>query len=422
MKLYNTYSQQVEAFEPSAEFVTMYVCGITPYDTTHLGHAFTYTAADILIRHLEQRGHPVKYVQNVTDIDDDILRKAHETGADWHKLGSDWTAHFIRDMQSLNVRAPDHFPRATDTIPQIIEMVEALLNAGVAYVAAGNVYFSVAAWPTYGELSHLPRAEMLPVANEHGNRPDDPNKRDPLDFILWQAQAPGEPAWDSPWGPGRPGWHIECSAMAMHLLGPTIDIHAGGADLVFPHHESEIAQTVALTGRVPFVRFWMHTAMVRYQGEKMSKSLGNLIMVRNLLDRYSPDDLRFYLAQHHYRQAWDYDETKLVHAQEQVKKLQTAVTRFGGHGEALDPTPSQTAFTQALDDDLDTRQASAVLLDLAAQIRQAARAGKQVNDAQDALQALGLVLGLRLDAEATNSNVMAGWNRHLQHFEGPGSA
>ncbi|MCX6047318.1 MAG: cysteine--tRNA ligase [Chloroflexi bacterium] len=419
MKLYNTRSQQVEEFNPQTEFVTIYVCGITPYDTTHLGHAFTYTAADILIRHLEHQGQPVKYVQNVTDIDDDILRKARETGTDWHQLGNEWTAHFIRDMQSLNVRAPDYFPRASDTIPQIIEMVQAMLDAGVAYEADGNVYFAVEAWPTYGELSHLPRAEMLPVANEHGNRPDDPNKRDPLDFVLWQAQVPGEPAWESPWGPGRPGWHIECSAMAMHLLGETIDVHAGGSDLVFPHHESEIAQTVAVTGHEPSVRFWMHTAMVRHEGEKMSKSLGNLVMVRDLLDDYAPDVLRFYLAQHHYRRAWDYEAGELEQAQEKVRVLQKAVTSFGGHGEALDPAPSQAAFAKALDDDLDTRQAAAVLVELAQKIRQAAKQGQQVNDAQDALQALGLVLGLRLDAEATGGNVMAGWNRHLQHFEEP---
>ncbi len=419
MKLYNTRSQQVEEFKAQTEFVTIYVCGITPYDTTHLGHAFTYTAADILIRHLEHQGQRVKYVQNVTDIDDDILRKARETGTDWHKLGNEWTAHFIHDMQSLNVRAPDYFPRASDTIPQIIEMVQALLDAGVAYTVDGNVYFAVEAWPTYGELSHLPRAEMLPVANEHGNRPDDPNKRNSLDFVLWQAQAADEPAWESPWGPGRPGWHIECSAMAMHLLGETIDIHAGGSDLVFPHHESEIAQTVAVTGHAPSVRYWMHTAMVRHEGEKMSKSLGNLVMVRDLLDDYSPDVLRFYLAQYHYRQAWDYAAEGLEQAQEKVRMLQKAVTSFGGHGEALDPTPNQAAFAKALDHDLDTRQAAAVLVDLAQKIRQAAKNGQQVNDAQDALQALGLVLGLRLDAEATGVNVMAGWNRHLQHFEEP---
>ncbi|CAN5405968.1 cysteine--tRNA ligase [soil metagenome] len=419
IKLYNTRSQQLEAFKPQTELVTMYVCGITPYDTTHLGHAFTYTAVDILLRHLEHQGHRVKYVQNVTDIDDDILRKARETSTDWHALGDEWTAHFIRDMQSLNVRAPDYFPRATDTIPQIIEMVQALLTTGKAYEADGNVYFAVKTWPSYGELSHLPRTEMLPVANEHGNRPDDPNKHDPLDFVLWQAQAPGEPAWDSPWGPGRPGWHIECSAMAMHLLGETTDIHAGGADLVFPHHESEIAQTVAVTNREPSVRFWMHTAMVRYEGEKMSKSLGNLVMVRDLLDSYSPDVLRFYLAQHHYRQSWDHEAEGIEQAQEKVRVLQKAVTSFGGHGQALDPAPSQVAFTKALDQDLDTPQATSILVELANQIRRAAKNGQQINAAQDTLQELGLVLGLRLDAEATGVNVMAGWNRHLQHFEQP---
>ena len=302
MQLYNTRSHQVETFTPQSEPVTIYACGITPYDTTHLGHAFTYTTVDILVRTLEALGHQVNYVQNVTDIDDDILRKANETEEDWYALGNRWTAYFIHDMQSLNVRAPDHFPRATDVIPQIIEMVATLLEQGVAYVANGNVYFSAAAWPHFGQLSGLARPELLPVANEHGNRPDDPHKRDPLDFVLWQAHASGEPSWDSPWGPGRPGWHIECSAMATHLLGETIDIHCGGSDLVFPHHECEIAQSETVTGRQPFANFWVHVAMVGYEGEKMSKSLGNLVMVRELLTDYSPDAVRLYLAQHHYRQ------------------------------------------------------------------------------------------------------------------------
>ncbi len=417
MQLYNTRSHQVETFTPQREPVTIYACGITPYDTTHLGHAFTYTTVDILVRTLEALGHQVNYVQNVTDIDDDILRKANETGEDWYALGNRWTAHFIHDMQSLNVRAPDHFPRATDVIPQIIGMVETLLEQGVAYVANGNVYFSAAAWPHFGQLSGLARPELLPVANEHGNRPDDPHKRDPLDFVLWQALAPGEPSWESPWGPGRPGWHIECSAMATHLLGETIDIHCGGSDLVFPHHECEIAQSETITGRQPFANFWLHVAMVGYEGEKMSKSLGNLVMVRELLTDYSPDAVRLYLAQHHYRQPWEYRASKLEQAAALVQKLQIALKQFGGHGAALDAAPWQQRFIDALADDLNTPQALEILASLADAIMDAAQQEQVVNPAQDTLQAMGLVLGLRLDAEATGSNVMAGWNRHLQHFE-----
>jgi L-cysteine:1D-myo-inositol 2-amino-2-deoxy-alpha-D-glucopyranoside ligase len=221
----------------------------------------------------------VLYAQNVTDIDDDILRKAKEVGQDWLAVGNRWTTHFIQDMIALNVRPPDFFPRATDAIPEIIAWVEKLLENGVAYEAGGSVYYAVDDWPAFGELCAIPRAEMLPIANERGNHPDDPNKRDPLDFVLWQAQAPGEPAWDSPWGPGRPGWHIECSTLSTKYLGETVDVHSGGADLCFPHHECEIAQVEPVTGERPFVRTWMHTAMVYHDGEKMSKSLGNLVWV-----------------------------------------------------------------------------------------------------------------------------------------------
>ena len=245
MNIYNTLSGAVEPLEPTGRAITLYVCGITPYDTTHLGHAFTYTVADVLVRHLESQGLTVRYVQNVTDIDDDILRKAAEVGEDWRALGNRWTSHFIRDMQVLNVRPPDEYPRATDVIPDIVTAVGALIERGLAYVSGGSVYYHVDAWPAFGRLSHLPRSEMLDVANERGNRPDDPHKRDPLDFVLWQAQAPGEPTWDSPWGPGRPGWHIECSVMSTRFLGPTLDFHGGGGDLVFPHHECEIAQAEA---------------------------------------------------------------------------------------------------------------------------------------------------------------------------------
>jgi len=277
MKLYNSLTQDQTLFTPVGDDVTLYVCGITPYDTTHLGHAFTYVTNDNLVRYLEYTGYTVTYVQNVTDIDDDILRKAAEIGEDWWALGNRWTRHFIDDLITLNVRPPDFFPRASDVVSEMHTLIQSLLAAGYAYESAGNVYFQVDKWPPFGKLSKLPATEMLPVANERGNFPDDPHKRDPLDFVLWQAQKGGEPAWESPWGKGRPGWHIECSTLASHYLGDSIDIHSGGADLIFPHHECEIAQMEPVTGREPFVRYWLHTAMVRYQGEKMSKSLGNYI-------------------------------------------------------------------------------------------------------------------------------------------------
>jgi L-cysteine:1D-myo-inositol 2-amino-2-deoxy-alpha-D-glucopyranoside ligase len=417
MKLYNAFSRNLETFVPQGEDITIYVCGITPYDTTHLGHAFTYTTFDILIRYLEYKGYQVRYVQNVTDIDDDILRKANEAGEDWQALGNRWTAHFIKDMQTLNVRPPDFFPGATQVISEIIESVQRLVATGVAYVSDSNVYFQIQAWPEYGRLSRLSPDEMLPIANERGNNPDDPNKRHPLDFVLWQAQAPGEPAWDSPWGPGRPGWHIECSTMATKLLGNTIDIHGGGGDLIFPHHESEIAQAECATREKPFVRFWMHAAMVYHDGEKMSKSLGNLVMVRDLLQDWWPDALRLYLANHHYRQSWSYSEADLRQAGELARKLKTAVSAVGGPGSILNIDSVQHTFVEAMDQDLDTVAALSALERLADDVLAAARAGQNVQPAQEAIRRLGQVFGLRLDAAAPEPRVVAGWSKHLTRFE-----
>lgn len=417
MKLYNVLSQTVEPFAPQTNPVSIYVCGITPYDTTHLGHAFTYVAFDILIRYLEYKGHPVRYVQNVTDIDDDILRKANQAGDDWQALGNRWTAHFIRDMQILNVRPPDHFPRATEFIPQIIEAVQRLLAAGAAYEANGNVYFSVDAWPRFGQLSGLPKDEMLPIANERGNRPDDPHKRQPLDFVLWQAQAPGEPAWESPWGLGRPGWHIECSTMSTGLLGPSVDIHGGGGDLVFPHHECEIAQAECATGHSPFVRVWLHAAMVYHEGEKMSKSLGNLVMARDLLGEFSADALRLYLAGHHYRQSWSYDAAALHQAQALADTLTAAAAAPSGSGSPAAIAGAVMAFETAMDNDLDTSTALMALAHLADRISAASVAGGSVRPAQDTLRGLGRVFGLRLGVAEPEDRVVAGWSAHLKKFE-----
>jgi L-cysteine:1D-myo-inositol 2-amino-2-deoxy-alpha-D-glucopyranoside ligase len=417
MQLYNVLTGEKETFTPRNGSVSVYVCGITPYDTTHLGHAFTYTSFDVLIRYLEYLGHPVTYVQNVTDIDDDILRKAGEVGEDWRVVGNRWTAHFIRDMKALNVRPPDHFPRATEAIAGMLSIIQALLDARLAYESGGNVYFHVDSWEEFGRLSKLSRPEMLPVANERGNRPDDPHKRDPLDFVLWQAQAPGEPAWDSPWGPGRPGWHIECSTMATDYLGNTVDIHGGGADLVFPHHECEIAQTEGATGVRPFVRFWMHTAMVHHEGEKMSKSLGNLIMIRDLLDAgWRPDALRIYLNRHHYRQPWEFHQDSLEKANALARTLRRAAGVTGGSEQPLSPRGARDTFTTALDDDLDTPIALLAMEEFAEQILRVAAAGRDVRQAQAALRGMAQVFGLQLDREEPEARVNSGWDRHLRGF------
>jgi L-cysteine:1D-myo-inositol 2-amino-2-deoxy-alpha-D-glucopyranoside ligase len=414
MKFYNTLSQQLEDFTPRGQEVTLYVCGITPYDTTHLGHAFTYCSADVLVRYLELRELTVRYVQNITDIDDDILLKAKETGEDWRALGDRWIMHFIHDMQTLNVRPPDFFPRATSVIPDIITAVQALIDAGSAYFINGSVYYRVATWPEFGKLSHLPVEEMLPVANERGNRPNDPNKKHPLDFVLWQAQAPGEPAWDSPWGPGRPGWHIECSTMSTRLLGDMIDFHGGGADLCFPHHECEIAQVEPVTGKRPFVRYWLHTAMVRYQGEKMSKSLGNLVMVRDLLQDYPADAIRLLLANHHYRDSWEYEDKELDQAAERATRLAKAVGAPSGAGSRLEAEGAWAGFLTAMDNDLDTPKAVILLDQLARDILAAAAVGRDVREAQSTLRKLGRVFGLHLDGHDLDPRPREGWDAHLK--------
>ncbi|MGA9531812.1 MAG: cysteine--tRNA ligase [Anaerolineales bacterium] len=418
MKLYNSRTRRVEAFEPAGEVATIYVCGITPYDTTHLGHAFTYTANDVLIRYLEYQGIPVRYVQNVTDIDDDILRKAAEVHQNWRALGDRWTSHFIEDMKSLNVRPPDVFPRATDVLDDIVEQVQSLLAAGVAYTAGGSVYFSIESWPEFGGLSRLPAEEMLPIANERGNHPDDPNKVDPLDFVLWQAADPDEPSWQSPWGAGRPGWHIECSTMATALLGDTIDLHSGGADLLFPHHECEIAQVEPVTGMHPFVRFWVHIAMVRHEGEKMSKSLGNLVMVRDLLEDWSADALRIYLGSHHYRQPWEHDLDELERSAQTAHRIKAAVQLEGGDGDPIDASEERLAFEAAMDDDLGSGRAIQAIERLAERILFSG--DQSVEAAQRVLRELAVVFGLRLDNDQPWQRVTSGWNEHLSRFTGDG--
>lgn len=417
MQLYSSATQQKQEFEIDNNLVRLYVCGITPYDTTHLGHAFTYATFDILIRFLEWQKVQVRYVQNVTDIDDDVLRKAKQVGRDWRSLGNEWTCRFIDDMRALNVRPPDEYPRATDVMSDIATMTQTLVDRGAGYVSNGSVYYDVNSFPDFGNLSHLPRSEMLPLANERGNNPNDPDKRHPLDFVLWQRQAPGEPGWPSPWGEGRPGWHIECTAMVNRFLGPTIDIHGGGGDLIFPHHECEIAQSVVATHHSPFARYWMHIAMVRKDGEKMSKSLGNLVLISDMLKQYTPNALRLYLASHHYREPWEYDPHQVQQAAEMSERWESAAAE-----DTLERATNgnmstvERGFSEALGDDLNTPDAVAVLDRLARAIQAGTYAGPDLLAARATMRELAGLLGLRLHI-GTDNQVVAGWNRHRRRFE-----
>ncbi|MFN8674731.1 MAG: cysteine--tRNA ligase, partial [Thermomicrobiales bacterium] len=363
----------------------------------HVGHAFTFLTFDILARWLRHKGIDVTYVQNVTDIDDDILRKAKEIGITWTELGDREIAKYLKDMEDLNWVAPDHYVRATDHIPEMLEITQALIDKGHAYESGGNVYFSVASDPEFGKLSHIPRDLMLPIANERGNTPDDPNKRDPLDFVLWQAWQEGEPSWDSPYGPGRPGWHVECSAMASRYLGPSIDIHGGGFDLVFPHHEAEIAQSENAFGVEPFARTWMHAAMVGYNGEKMSKSLGNLVLVSNTLQNYTADAMRLYLFSNHYRTPWTFEDEEMDRWASVAGDLVEAIDlpAYGIENE-LDVSSERERFLNAMDDDLNTPEAIAALREIAGAILESPE-DDDTRAAQRSLRELGDVLGLTLN-------------------------
>jgi len=350
MRLYDTAREAIVPFEPSDRVVTMYTCGITPYDSTHLGHAATYLTYDVLQRRLRDLGHETRCVRNITDVDDSILPKARELGVHYLDLAAAELARFDVDMERLDMLPAWSEPRATSAIPDIRGFIGMVLDRGFAYQAGGAVYFEVANFPKFGEISHYSRDEMLSFAAERGGNVDDPHKRDPLDFVLWQPSLPDEPSWDSLWGPGRPGWHIECSALCLRELGTTIDLHGGGTDLIFPHHECEAAQSEAATGD-PLVRHWMHQAMVRMDGEKMSKSLGNLVFVSDLARSWDPRAIRLACIAHHYRDSWEWREGLMEDATE---RLSSWVAAGDGTG-ALDEVRS------ALDADLDTPGAIAAI-------------------------------------------------------------
>jgi L-cysteine:1D-myo-inositol 2-amino-2-deoxy-alpha-D-glucopyranoside ligase len=359
LRLYDTAQRAVVPFEAD-ELVRMYVCGITPYDSTHLGHAATYLTYDLLIRRLEDLGHEVHMVRNVTDVDDSILPKARELGVPYLELAEQEIARFRADMDALEMRPPIAEPRATETIDEIIAMVERLLDSDHAYLTHGTAYFDVSTAKNFGSLSHYSEDQMVRLARARGGNPDDPHRRRPLDFVLWQPSAADEPAWRAPFGVGRPGWHVECSAMSMQELGPTLDLHGGGTDLIFPHHECEIAQSEAVTG-LPFVRHWLHSAMVAYEGEKMSKSLGNLVFISDLRQKADPRAIRLALLHHHYRSGFEWHDTDIQDGTALLHRLVAAAARPDGP----DPAPFAARVRGAIDDDLDAPRALDALGELA---------------------------------------------------------
>jgi len=362
LRLYDTARRAIVAFEPGP-VVTIYTCGITPYDATHVGHAAVYLGYDVLQRRLRDRGHETRCVRNVTDVDDDLLRKARELGIHYLDLAAAETARFDEDMIALEMLPSWSEPRATSAIPEIRSFIGTLMDQGNAYQAGGAVYFDIASFDKFGHVSGYDRPTMLAFAAERGGKVDDPNKRDPLDFVLWQPSAEGEPAWESLWGPGRPGWHIECSALAMRELADTIDLHGGGTDLIFPHHEGEAAQSEAATGK-PFVRHWMHQAMVRMDGEKMSKSLGNLVFVSELRKTFDTRAIRLAVVGNHYRTEWEWDDQIMPAAAARLDRWLAAGEGKGGLDECR----------AALDNDLDTPAA-------VAGIDAAAESGEGVSEA-----------------------------------------
>jgi cysteinyl-tRNA synthetase len=393
MKLSDTLSGEKREFEPAGDVVSIYVCGVTPYSASHVGHAMSYIVFDVLHRYLEFRGYKVRRVQNFTDIDDKLIARAAEHGSTVEELAGQYIDEYFEDMDALNVRKADEYPRATREVPKIIEMIAGLIDKGFAYPSNGDVYFRVTKDSSYGKLSHRSIDQMRAGARVEAVV----EKEHPMDFALWKGAKPGEPAWISPWGLGRPGWHIECSAMSLRYLGESIDIHGGGQDLVFPHHENEIAQSEAFTGVAPFARFWLHNGLLLKGDEKMSKSLGNLVSIREALQSYSSDAIRLSVLKSHYRGPGYYSDDALAENERALNRFRQALQAPANNGAAikLNAKPYQQRFVSAMDDDLNTPQALATLFDMARDINRDGEAGSDVSDAQGLLRQWGtLILGL----------------------------
>lgn len=367
LKIYNTLTRKKEPFVPvNPGKIGMYVCGVTVYDMCHIGHARSVVLFDVIYRYLVKTGLDVNYIRNFTDIDDKIINRANQLGEDWKQLAERYVKEFHVDMDALGVKRPNIEPKATDHIQDIISLIAALIDTGHAYEANGDVMFSVTSFSTYGKLSGKKTEDLVSGARVEV----DEKKKDPLDFALWKAAKIGEPFWNSPWGPGRPGWHIECSAMSMRYLGPTFDIHGGGADLTFPHHENEIAQSEAATGE-PFAKYWIHNGFVNIRSEKMSKSLGNVLNIRDILKETHPETLRLFLLSSHYRSPLDFSDTSIKEASVGLERLYAALSsleeleRSGGEISSLPEELSnlEMRFREAMDDDFNTPKGLAIMFE-----------------------------------------------------------
>lgn len=405
LRILNTLSGQKEEFVPQdSSQVRMYVCGITPYADSHIGHGMSYVVFDVIRRYLEHRGYGVRHIQNFTDIDDKIIERAQTLGVTPEELAGGFIQSYFEDMDLLGVQRADEYPRATGEVHAIVEMVEGLIEKGYAYASDGDVYYRVGTFESYGKLSHRTLDGMMAGARIAVME----SKESPLDFTLWKAAKPGEPAWDSPWGPGRPGWHIECSAMSLGYLGESIDIHGGGADLIFPHHENEIAQSEAFTGVAPFARYWVHNGLLQVSEEKMSKSLGNLITIREVATRYGPDAFRAFVLMSHYRSPLMWSQEGLAASGRAVERLIRAVHGDAmGTGTALDVDPYRERFTAAMDDDFNTPQALAVLFDLARDLNRVVEEGGDVASARVLLRELGGILGFTFQRDSMGGQDIA---------------
>jgi cysteinyl-tRNA synthetase len=399
MKVYNTLTRSKEELVPlTPGVIKMYSCGVTVYDLSHVGHARMMIVFDVIARYLRFAGYKVTFVRNFTDIDDKIIRRAHAEGVSASEISERYISGFREDIAALGVLPPDVEPKATEHVPEMVALIERLVADGFAYVVDGDVYFEIRRYPPYGKLSGKNLDDLLAGARVEV----DERKRDPRDFALWKGAKPGEPSWPSPWGPGRPGWHIECSAMAMKYLGPSFDIHGGGEDLVFPHHECEIAQSEA-ANRAPFARYWLHNGMVNMGAEKMSKSLGNTLWIREMVKRHPPDALRFWLLGTHYRNPIEFAEERLAEAGRALERLWRPVLDARKYEDSGTPGRTRTplapdlaahrdAFVAAMDDDFNTPQAMAALFDFARALNRGERTPEEmVSGAQELRELLGVL-------------------------------